>query len=756
MKRALSVAATAVLVLLLTPVTAMAADGTIRGTVTRSGGPVANACVDVHVAGDSVGRTIVTANSAGFYTVDVPAGQYVLRFSDCAAGDYAQEWFNDEYSFSDADVVTVPSGGSVTANAQLAAAAGITGRVAAPNGTGLTGMCVSAQDPEDPMVRSATTSGANGTFTVGGLPTGTFVVSAKDCANNPATRATSWYSGSSTPARGADSAMRIATSTGQTATLTATLPMPGAATVSGTLVGAPAGICVVAIDMDSNTSAGTTTTSGGAWSISGLLPGSWIIKVSDCRDIAAQNKLATGFIGDGGLSPSPASAKANPLELDQGGNATGVDTMRAGGALTGKLRTAENSSELRTPSSGGDAIVGACVGVTAPNSLEIIQSVVTSSSGASFTIGGLDPALDYRVLAFNCGNNTKFGLEWHGDSLLLGDADGVGVTAGSTLDIANLEVGNLVRRAAGQHRRLTANALALGGWTSATNVVLASEAVYADALAGAPFASLVDAPLLLVDGSGLTPDVADTINRLGATNAWILGGHSTITPAMEGQLGQQTGVTAVGRLGGVNRFETARKIALQMEPFVDTSRAYVVEGDHALDTRGWPDAMSVAGLAAFEQVPLLLVTADQYPDFTKQTLDDLGVMHVDIVGGPAAVSDAVKDAIDADVGTVSRISGADRYGTSMAVVDAALARGAWSRTVWMASGLKFPDSLVGGAAVARDGGILMLVNGNDSAHSPATEAKLVDLAIGIDRVIILGGEATISQTTANKIVDFVD
>jgi hypothetical protein len=92
----------------------------------------------------------------------------------------------------------------------------------------------------------------------------------------------------------------------------------------------------------------------------------------------------------------------------------------------------------------------------------------------------------------------------------------------------------------------------------------------------------------------------------------------------------------------------------------------------------------------------------------------------------------------------------------MAVVDVALARGAWSRTVWMASGLKFPDSLVGGAAVARDGGILMLVNGEDSANSSVTEAKLVDLSAGIDRVIILGGEATINQATANKIVSFVD
>jgi hypothetical protein len=50
----------------------------------------------------------------------------------------------------------------------------------------------------------------------------------------------------------------------------------------------------------------------------------------------------------------------------------------------------------------------------------------------------------------------------------------------------------------------------------------------------------------------------------------------------------------------------------------------------------------------------------------------------------------------------------------------------------------------------------MLVNGEDSANSSVTEAKLVDLSAGIDRVIILGGEATINQATANKIVSFVD
>lgn len=762
MKRALSVATVAILVLLLTPISAMAANGTITGTVRTPGGAgIANACIDVHKAGDSLSRTVHVAQNNGSFSISVAPGNYVLRFSDCNGGEYAQEWYSNKLSFEEADVVTVGDGETEQlGNITLADAAQIAGKVTTTGDSPLAGMCVTAQDPDRPTIRSTAKTTSNGTFTVAGLPAGTYVLSSRDCVNNPAMWATSWYSGTTTVARGADAATRVTATSGQVTNLATALFMPRGASLSGTIVNANnqpvAGVCILAIDLDSNSTAGTTTSSSGTWSIHGLLPGDWIVKVSDCRPgVAERNRLATIFLGEGVSNPHPAVAENNPFELSTGANTAGTDTMSAGGALSGALRIADDTDALRTPNSSGVAIPNACVGITAPNSLEILRAVRTSASG-SFTIGGLDPALGYSVVAYNCGNGSKFGLEWHSDSLLAFESDGVVVTAGSTVSIGNLEVGELVRRAAGAHRRLTANALALGGWTSSQHVVIASEAVYADALAGAPFAALVDAPLLLVDGDGLTSDVADTIDALGAQFAWILGGPVTITRDMEAQLGQQTGVERVERIAGSNRFETARAIASRMAPSVDTSRAYVVEGDHALDTRGWPDAMSVAGLAAFEQVPLLLVTADVYPTATKQALDELNVAHVDIVGGPNAVSDAVKNAIDGDVGTVNRIFGADRYGTSMAVVDTALARGAWSRTVWMASGLKFPDSLVGGAAVAQDGGILMLVNGLDSVDSPATEAKLAELSDAIDRVILLGGEATITQTTANRIVGLVD
>ena len=762
MKRALSVATVAVLVLLLTPISAMAANGTITGTVrTLEGAGVANACIDVHRAGDSLSRTVHVAQNNGSFSISVAPGNYVLRFSDCNGGEYAQEWYSNKLSFDEADVVTVGDGGVRNLGTiTLDNATSIRGQVLTPEGAPLSGMCLTAQDPDHPTIRSTAKSASDGSFTVAGLPAGTFVVSSRDCAKDPAVRATSWYSGQTTPARGADAAARVTTTSGPT-TLTEAIRMPTGATLSGTLVNANnqpiSGLCVAVIDLDSNTTVGTTTNSAGQWSVAGLLPGDWIVKVSDCRGVAAANEYATGFVLPGGttLTPDTNAAERNSFSLNPGANSAGTDSVRNGGAISGQVVLASDGAQLRTPNPTGQAVSGACVGVTAPGSLEILESARTNAAG-NYAIGGLDPSLAYRVVAYNCGNASKFGLEWHDDDLLLGQSAGVNATAGTTIGLGTLEVGTLMRRAAGTDRRLTAGALARGGWGSSQHVVIASQAVYADALAGAPFAALVDAPLLLVDGAGLTPDVASTINDLGAQFAWILGGPATITSNMEGQLGQQTGVKAVERIAGSNRFETARAIAGEMAPYVDTSRAYVVEGDHALDTRGWPDAMSVAGLAAFEQVPLLLVTADQYPTATKQALDELNVAHVDIVGGPNAVSDAVKDAIDGDVGTVSRIFGADRYGTSMAVVDTALARGAWSRTVWIASGLKFPDSLVGGAAVAQDGGILMLADGLDSVHSPATEAKLDQLSDAIDRVILLGGEATITPTTANRILGLVD
>ena len=202
--------------------------------------------------------------------------------------------------------------------------------------------------------------------------------------------------------------------------------------------------------------------------------------------------------------------------------------------------------------------------------------------------------------------------------------------------------------------------------------------------------------------------------------------------------------TNVDRIGGASRFTTSALIAAELPGSPTT--AYVTEGSNADPARGWPDALSVSPLAASSGTPILLVTRDVLPDDTATALTDLGITEVTVVGGEAAVSTTVDDAISAAGVTLTpRLSGPSRYATSVAVAEAAVDAGAHPGLVWFATGLNFPDALVAGPAVAVDGGVMMLVHGRDADRSPESIGWLDAHADDpVERVRILGGPGAVA------------
>ncbi|NIM60389.1 MAG: hypothetical protein GTN89_10125, partial [Acidobacteria bacterium] len=67
----------------------------------------------------------------GTYDLKLPAGPHFIQFSDFENGVYAPEFYADAYCPSGASTVTVPDGGSVTANADLGPGGTISGTVTA-------------------------------------------------------------------------------------------------------------------------------------------------------------------------------------------------------------------------------------------------------------------------------------------------------------------------------------------------------------------------------------------------------------------------------------------------------------------------------------------------------------------------------------------------------------------------------------------------------------------------------------------------
>ncbi len=283
--------------------------------------------------------------------------------------------------------------------------------------------------------------------------------------------------------------------------------------------------------------------------------------------------------------------------------------------------------------------------------------------------------------------------------------------------------------------------------TGSDAVVLGRVDEYADNLAGGPLAAKESAPLLYTDTDSLDPATAAEIQRLGAAEVFVLGGDAAISPAVEAEL-TDSGLN-VTRFAGANRFETAALVADEVGSATGT--AYVVEGENSDPARGWPDPVSVAPLAAFQGDPILLVNRDRLPQETIDAMADLGIADVVITGGTAAVSTAVSDAIDAEVGDVSRLAGDTRYETSLAVYQAQVAAGMSPSTLTLATGRDWPDALAAGPVSGAAGTTFAVIDGAGGADT--LDELLAANADAIRRIRLIGDTAAISAEVEAQIVE---
>src|SRR5699024_8477855 len=114
----------------------------------------------------------------------------------------------------------------------------------------------------------------------------------------------------------------------------------------------------------------------------------------------------------------------------------------------------------------------------------------------------------------------------------------------------------------------------------------------------------------------------------------------------------------VERIFGSDRFETAEKIAMEIAPD-GTDRITVANG------MDFPDALSVASHAAREGLPILLTKSDWMSDRTKNVIADLDAEETIAIGGTKVLSDRLLS----ELPQTTRLSGADRFGTNIAVND---------------------------------------------------------------------------------------
>lgn len=289
-----------------------------------------------------------------------------------------------------------------------------------------------------------------------------------------------------------------------------------------------------------------------------------------------------------------------------------------------------------------------------------------------------------------------------------------------------------------------ANALeAERGTRGFDSIIIASGKAFPDALAGSYLASVTGAPILLTGGTveidektGEPAETASTPGSIGWTAAYvrrnlreggtvyILGGDAAVPADMETAL---RGLKVV-RLAGAGRYET--NLDILREAGVAGKDILIASGS------GFADSLSASSVG----LPILLV-GDTLTQAQLQLLAE-GSGHFIIVGGESAVSKAVETTL-AELGTVERLSGTNRYATSALVASRFFPE---ADTMILACGSNFPDGLCGGPLAGVMGAPVLLVREGSGKY--ATEYRTVH---AIKRGVILGGSSAVSDKAVSEV-----
>jgi putative cell wall-binding protein/spore germination protein YaaH len=295
-------------------------------------------------------------------------------------------------------------------------------------------------------------------------------------------------------------------------------------------------------------------------------------------------------------------------------------------------------------------------------------------------------------------------------------------------------------RIAGSDRYATAAAVSAAFFSPNVPVAfIATGADFPDALAAGPAAAKLGGPLLLVKRDEIPAATAAELTRLKPQTIVVMGGTGAVSASVATKLAPYTS-GAVTRVAGTDRYQTAA--ALSAAYFeTGTSVAFIATGAN------YPDALAGAAYAATIGSPVLLTDKAALPGSTMTELQRLKPGRIVILGGTGAVSDAVRNALAAYTsGGVTRISGSDRYETSVAISKAAFATDL-PNAVFIATGLNFPDGLAGAAAAGAVGAPLLLVRPDTLPATVATELG----RLNPQYTYLLGMEGAISNTVLKQI-----
>jgi putative cell wall-binding protein len=261
---------------------------------------------------------------------------------------------------------------------------------------------------------------------------------------------------------------------------------------------------------------------------------------------------------------------------------------------------------------------------------------------------------------------------------------------------------------------------------------------FPDALAGAPAAATLRAPLLLVQGNRIPAETAGELSRLRPQRIYVLGSAGVVSDAVLEGLRSYTPSRRVDRLAGPDRYATAAQISEAIFSG-GAPMAFIATGQN------FPDALAAGPAAAVNASPVLLTQYGELPAATAAELRRLQPKEIVILGSAAgAVSAQVETALRAFSPKVTRVAGPDRYATAAAIVGRFFPS---ASDVFLATGRNFPDALAGSAYAGRDRRPLLLTATAELTAPTRGQLARLDPA----RTWLLGSSAVVGDAVVSEL-----
>ena len=290
-----------------------------------------------------------------------------------------------------------------------------------------------------------------------------------------------------------------------------------------------------------------------------------------------------------------------------------------------------------------------------------------------------------------------------------------------------------INRIAGYDRYQTAVAVSQSGWPDgADSAILAYGENFPDALSAGPLGHKYNAPILLTGSDDLNGDTAQELKRLKVKKIFIIGGYAVVSKNVEKQLSLMN-ITSV-RIAGQDLYETALKVAQEIG---------VSKGVFVTTGLDFPDALSIAPIAAVNEMPILLVPPDDLTSIQKDFLSKSKIPTSYIVKGFNDISDNVVSQFP----NYEVINGADPYERNINLI-MRFASSLDLDTVYLATGELFPDALTASALAQKKKNPLILLKGDTIPYSALA---FIHSSI-ISKFYILGGYSVISASTETTLL----